>query len=198
MPNTDYYPRPTTVNACLFVDYPTSDEYKLVILDQRKVYKLHILTSSGLWHEFQIRKTKRMTQLNAASILYWLVRDGLILIFDAKREEASILNPSTFISIRYKQKPKQSIIYNSAQWLVIVQGKFTFIHTYHKCTVTVYNYEAKNQRVSPTFEPHIYAILPICIDSKQVIFLLGGGCLYENDFDMNKIKKSCRLQRYMV
>ncbi|KAH0740508.1 hypothetical protein KY290_033551 [Solanum tuberosum] len=197
IPYPDHYRRRVIDHARLFVDYPASDQYKLVtleILDQRKPkYKIHILEPYGLmWREFQLTRAKRISikKPEHGSLLHWVIHDGLILVFDAKREEATILNPSKFISIHHKPNPNARIWHCSSRKLVTVQGQLTFVHTYHKWTIiAVYNFESRNWRVSPAFEPRTYACLPIYIDGKEVLFLVGGGYLYEYDFDRNTIKK---------
>ncbi|MCD7472598.1 hypothetical protein HAX54_013875 [Datura stramonium] len=86
--------------AGLFVDYPVSDQYKLITverLDQGKGYKFHLLSSSsssGLWHEFQINNNSKPVHLHDS--LHWLTATGRILSFDIKRQEATILDPPQF------------------------------------------------------------------------------------------------------
>lgn len=140
IPYPDHYRRGRVIDhACLFVDYPASDQYKLVTLeipDQPKPkYNIHILEPHGwlMWREFQLKRTKRITKTpEQGSLLHCLVLDTHILVFDTKREEASILNPSKFISIRHKPNPNARIWRCSSQNIVIVQGQLTFVHTYHK------------------------------------------------------------------
>lgn len=54
--------------------------------------------------------------------------------------------------------------------------------------IALHTFERRKWRVSPTFEPRTYAALPIYIDGNEVPFLVGGGYLYEYDFDTNTIK----------
>ncbi|XP_019266056.1 PREDICTED: putative F-box/kelch-repeat protein At1g20790 [Nicotiana attenuata] len=113
------YPKPTKDyrtrigNACLAVDYPISDQYKLVtigLLDgKERGYKFQVFSSEGsdgMWRKFKLRMDLiRNTFSNFLSCtpvyvndsVHWLRNDGRVVSFITKREEATILDLPEFI-----------------------------------------------------------------------------------------------------
>ncbi|VFQ97479.1 unnamed protein product [Cuscuta campestris] len=109
IPYRGHYSLERLGDAGLFVDYPASDLYKLVTvewLDEGKGYSFHVFSSSskerfGLWRQVQIRmipsSSKDIKPPPPAYVqddsLHWLNSDIRVLAFDAKREEATFLDP---------------------------------------------------------------------------------------------------------
>ncbi|OIT22087.1 hypothetical protein A4A49_51353 [Nicotiana attenuata] len=99
-------------NACLAVDYPTSDQYKLVtigLLGGKEGYKFQVFSSEGsdgMWHKFQLRMDLSNTFSNFLSrnpvyvndSVHWLRNDGRVVAFNTKREEATTLDLPEFIN----------------------------------------------------------------------------------------------------
>ncbi|XP_060210972.1 F-box protein At1g20360-like [Lycium barbarum] len=204
IPYPKHYEHKRIGDAGLFVDYPTSDQYILVTvdwLDEGKGYNFQVLSSkerSGLWREVQFRMTpgSNIKPTYVHYSLHWLTSGNRVLAFDAKREEATILDPPEFLNIHNNihNNPKgrriRKKLYCSYEKLVMVQGQLTLVRTYKKSTmIAAYDCESSNWRVSPTLEKTIWFVLPICIDGKQVLFLVGGGYMYEYDSEINTLKK---------
>ncbi|XP_059288987.1 putative F-box protein At1g46840 [Lycium ferocissimum] len=107
IPYPKHYEHRRIGDAGLFVDYPTSDQYKLVTvdwLDEGKGYNFQVLSSkerSGLWREVQFRMTpgSNIKPTCVPDSLHWLTSGNRVLAFDAKREEATILDPPEFLNI---------------------------------------------------------------------------------------------------
>ncbi|WMV21158.1 hypothetical protein MTR67_014543 [Solanum verrucosum] len=113
------YPESATMfeSKGLAVDYPVSDQYKVVTItraapaisklveNSNLFYKFHVLSSEqpDLWREIQLR-TNTFISLSYGSpfvywrnSLYWLKHDDSVLAFDTKREEAILIDRPEFI-----------------------------------------------------------------------------------------------------
>ncbi|XP_075103786.1 putative F-box protein At1g20795 [Nicotiana tabacum] len=202
------------------VDYPTSDQYKLVRvgkLAKEEGYRFQVFSSEGsggVWHEFRSRMKLKLgntfSYLVAGSrpvyvhdSLHWLTCDRRILAFNTKRKEAIILNFPDFINHTH------DFIYD--KWLGVVQVLLTLICTFEEFVViSAYDYLSNNWRVSHTVANFITGLdgynycFPVCFDSKQVLFLVNRILeqydeqydeLYEYDSKMNEYKIAAVLDK---
>nr|XP_016500213.1 PREDICTED: putative F-box/kelch-repeat protein At1g20790 [Nicotiana tabacum] len=195
----------------LAVDYPTSDQYKLVIvgkLAEQQGYKFYVFSSerSGLWHEVRFRvnfinlaQCTKPVYVNDS--LHWLRSDGSVLAFNTKREEAIILDLPAFFS---HHAPIYGKLYPGFDtWLGMAQGLLTLVCKFRKSTViAAYDYVTSNWRVSHTLDN--FMGIPVWIDSKHVLFLEGSYTkqhryLYVYDSENNGYKLADILnQNYII
>ncbi|XP_055826204.1 putative F-box/kelch-repeat protein At1g20790 [Solanum dulcamara] len=200
----------------LAVDYPNSDQYKLVtisslIKNSNLFYKFHILSSerSGLWHEIQLR-TNTFTSLPSSSppvywrdSLYWLRSDGSVIAFDTNREEAILIDRPEFLD--HFDLSYGKISTGEDIWLGRAQGLLTLVCIFRKFVViATYDSASSRWRVSQTFDNFVLSPegtiigFPVWIDSKQVSFLVERLStqyhdLYEYDTEINKYKNAAVL-----
>ncbi|XP_016453269.1 F-box protein At1g20360-like [Nicotiana tabacum] len=219
-PRKDY--RTRIGNACLAVDYPTCDQYKLVtvgLLGGKEGYKFQVFSSDGtdgMWHKFQLRIDLSNTFSNFLSCnpvyvndsVHWLRNDGRVVSFNTKREEAMILDLPEFIN--HHDPIHGNIKPSFDTFLGIAQGLLTLICLFKKSTViATYDYVTNNWRVTHTSANFIKGVsrfrhsfgFPIWIDDKQVLFLLDRRYvkevrhLYEYDSEMNRFKIAAVLDK---
>ncbi|KAK4735044.1 hypothetical protein R3W88_009305 [Solanum pinnatisectum] len=107
------YPKSSTIDLekiRLAVDYSKSDQYKLVTVsslveNSNLLYKFHLLSSErpGLWREIQLTTNTVQSLVVCSRPVYWrdslycLRKDGSVLAFDTKREEAILIDRPEFL-----------------------------------------------------------------------------------------------------
>nr|AAU90339.2 hypothetical protein SDM1_56t00016 [Solanum demissum] len=146
----------------LTVDYPNSDQYKLltiskVIENSSLFYKFHLLSSerSGLWREIQLRTNTFISFSDNPSVywrdsLYWLRSDGSVLAFDTKKGEAILIDRPEFIDhyvLSYGKILTSRDMSGSDIWLGRGQGLLTLVCIFRIVTRPgyhdLYEYDAK-------------------------------------------------------
>ncbi|XP_055826205.1 putative F-box protein At1g33530 [Solanum dulcamara] len=201
-------PRNDLEKTGLAVDYPNSDQYKLVTISKlvenfNLFYKFHLLSSeqSGLWREIQLR-TNTFLSLPLGSppvywcdSLYWLRSDGSVLAFDTKREEAILIDRPEFLD--HYDLSYGRILTGEDIWLGRAQGLLTLVCIFRKYIVfAAYDSASSRWRVSYTLDNFVLGPegtiigFPVWIDSKQVSFLVQRPPtwfhdLYEYDININ-------------
>ncbi|KAJ8554094.1 hypothetical protein K7X08_024772 [Anisodus acutangulus] len=214
------YREPTTFmmisNPGLAVDYPSSNQYKLVTISKLARHsnlfdKFHVLSSdrSGLWREIQLRSNTfsdlaivsgPVFRLNS---LHWLRSDGSVLAFDTNREEAVLIERPKFID--HCDFMYGKILTGCDKWLGVAQGLLTLVCIFKKSIIiAAYDYASSNWRVSHTLDNFVsgpYGFIngfPVLIDSKRVFFLLERPLtiyhdVYEYDTELNGYRKTAKL-----
>ncbi|XP_047264660.1 putative F-box/kelch-repeat protein At1g20940 [Capsicum annuum] len=205
------YPLPTTyrLNKMGFaVDYPNSDQYKLVTISElvensNLFYNFHLLSSErpGLWLEIQLRTDSFISFSGNPPVywcgsLYWLRCDGSVVAFDTRREEAILINRPAFID-------QYDFSYGNIStgrniWLGRAQGVLTLVCIFRRFIVlATYDNARSSWTVTHTLDNFIsrpddgfVTGFPVWIDSKQVSFLKHIPTtrlhdLYEYDTEIN-------------
>ncbi|KAM3381451.1 putative F-box/kelch-repeat protein [Capsicum galapagoense] len=205
------YPLPTTyrLNKMGFaVDYPNSDQYKLVTISElvensNLFYNFHLLSSErpGLWLEIQLRTDCFISFSGNPPVywcgsLYWLRCDGSVVAFDTRREEAILINRPAFID-------QYDFSYGNIStgrniWLGRAQGVLTLVCIFRRFIVlATYDNARSSWTVTHTLDNFIsrpddgfVTGFPVWIDSKQVSFLKHIPTtrlhdLYEYDTEIN-------------
>ncbi|KAJ8554090.1 hypothetical protein K7X08_024768 [Anisodus acutangulus] len=146
----------------LAVDYPSSDQYKLVSISKlaenyNLFYKLHVLSSerSVLWHEIQLRSNTFSDFVVGSppvywrNFLYWFRVDGSVLAFDTKREQAVILDRPEFVD-QFDSIYGKILIGHDIHdiWLGVAQGLLSLVCIFKKCIViAAYDYNMTGENV---------------------------------------------------
>ncbi|KAJ8554069.1 hypothetical protein K7X08_024747 [Anisodus acutangulus] len=215
------YREPTTFmmisDPGLAVDYPSSNQYKLVTISKLARHsnlfdKFHVLSSdrSGLWHEIQLR-SNTFSDLAIVSqpvfwrnSLHWLRSDGSVLAFDTNREEAILIERPKFID--HCDFMYGKILTGCDKWLGVAQGLLTLVCIFKKSIIiAAYDYASSNWRVSHTLDNFVSGPdgfingFPVLIDSKHVFFLLERPLtiyhnVYEYDTELNGYRKTAKLR----
>ncbi|KAH0702777.1 hypothetical protein KY285_017055 [Solanum tuberosum] len=206
----------------LTVDYPNSDQYKLVTISKvvensSLFYKFHLLSSerSGLWREIQLRTNTFISFSDNLYVywrnsLYWLRSDGIVLAFDTKKEEAILIDRPEFIDhyvLSYGKVLTSRDMSGSDIWLGRAKDLLTLVCIFRKYIVIgTYDRTSSCWRVSHTLDNFVLGPdgniigFPVWIDSKQVSFLVqstspGYRDLYEYDAKINGYKNAAVLDK---
>ncbi|KAH0704518.1 hypothetical protein KY290_018419 [Solanum tuberosum] len=193
------------------VDYPASDQYKVVIISKlvensNLYYKFHVLSSErpGLWREIQLR-TNTFISLSYGvpsvywrNSLYWLRDDGSVLAFDTKREEAILIDRPEFID-HFDQSYGKMLV-GQDKWLGMARGFLTLVCIFRKyIVISTYGSASSRWRVSNTLESFVSRPdgviigFPVWIDSRQVSFMvrhLLHNDLYEYNTQINRYENN--------
>ncbi|KAH0686487.1 hypothetical protein KY284_017040 [Solanum tuberosum] len=209
-------PRNELKKTGLVVDYPNSDQYKLVTIsniveNSNLFYKFHLFSSeqSGLWREIQLR-TSSFISLPYGSppvylhdSLYFLRSDGSVLALDTKKEEAVLIDRPEFIDhfvLSYGKILTSRDMSGSDIWLGRAKDLLTLVCIFRKYIVIgTYDRTSSCWRVSHTLDNFVLGPdgniigFPVWIDSKQVSFLVRRPPtqhhdLYEYDTNINVYK----------
>ncbi|WMV21062.1 hypothetical protein MTR67_014447 [Solanum verrucosum] len=206
----------------LTVDYPNSDQYKLVTISKvvensSLFYKFHLLSSeqSGLWREIQLRTNTFISFSDNPSVywrdsLYWLRSDGSVLAFDTKKEEAILIDRPEFIDhyvLSYGKILTSKDMSGSDIWLGRAQGLLTHVCIF-RMYIVIGTCDSASSRwmVSQILDNFISGLdgivigFPVWIDTKQVSFLVqsnspGYHDLYEYDAKINGYKNAAVLDK---
>ncbi|KAK4362692.1 hypothetical protein RND71_017933 [Anisodus tanguticus] len=200
----------------LAVDYPSSNQYKLVTISKLARHsnlfdKFHVLSSdrSGLWREIQLR-SNTFSDLAIVSgpvfwlnSLHWLRSDGSVLAFDTNREEAILIERPKFID--HCDFMYGKILTGCDKWLGVAQGLLTLVCIFKKSIIiAAYDNASSNWKVSHTGDNFVsgpYGFIngfPVLIDSERVFFLLERPLtiyhdVYEYDTELNGYRKTAKL-----
>ncbi|KAK4735045.1 hypothetical protein R3W88_009306 [Solanum pinnatisectum] len=193
----------------LAVDYPVSDQYKVVttsklVENSNLFYKFHVLSSEqpGLWREIQLR-TNTFISLSYGSpsvywrdSLYWLRHDGSVLAFDTKREEAILIDRPEFID--HFDQSYGKILTGRNIWLGMALGSLTLVCIFRKyIVISTYDSSSSRWRVSHTVDNFvsrpdgIIIGFPVWIDNKQVSFMVEHPPTYHDLYEY-----STQINRY--
>ncbi|XP_049349329.1 putative F-box protein At1g33530 [Solanum verrucosum] len=206
-------PRNELKKTGLVVDYPNSDQYKLVTIsniveNSNLFYKFHLLSSeqSGLWHEIQLRTNSFISLPYGSPPVYWhdslyfLRSDGSVLALDTKKEEAVLIDRPEFIDhfvLSYGKILTSRDMSGSDIWLGRAKDLLTLVCIFRKYIVIgTYDRTSSCWRVSHTLDNFVLGPdgniigFPVWIDSKQVSFLVRRPPtqyhdLYEYDTNIN-------------
>ncbi|KAH0689916.1 hypothetical protein KY289_017274 [Solanum tuberosum] len=209
-------PRNELKKTGLVVDYPNSDQYKLVTIsniveNSNLFYKFHLLSSeqSGLWHEIQLRTNSFISLPYGSPPVYWhdslyfLRSDGSVLALDTKKEEAVLIDRPEFIDhfvLSYGKILTSRDMSGSDIWLGRAKDLLTLVCIFRKYIVIgTYDRTSSCWRVSHTLDNFVLGPdgniigFPVWIDSKQVSFLVRRPPtqyhdLYEYDANINVYK----------
>ncbi|KAM3319444.1 hypothetical protein P3S67_006644 [Capsicum chacoense] len=174
------------------VDYPDSDQYKLVTISERvkyshRFYKFSLLSSQqpSFWHEIKQKTNSFMPfpkgnpPVYWCGSLYWLRSDGSVVAFDTRRQASRVIMVGT------------------------AQGVLTLACIFRRLIVlATYDNARSSWTVTHTLDNFIsrssgfVAGFPVWIDSKQVSFLMERPWeliyyvdLYEYDTEINGYRK---------
>ncbi|XP_049396662.1 uncharacterized protein LOC125860696 [Solanum stenotomum] len=209
-------PRNELKKTGLVVDYPNSDQYKLVTIsniveNSNLFYKFHLLSSeqSGLWCEIQLRTNSFIALPYGSPPVYWhdslyfLRSDGSVLALDTKKEEAVLIDRPEFIDhfvLSYGKILTSRDMSGSDIWLGRAKDLLTLVCIFRKYIVIgTYDRTSSCWRVSHTLDNFVLGLdgniigFPVWIDSKQVSFLVRRPPtqyhdLYEYDTNINVYK----------
>ncbi|KAK4734982.1 hypothetical protein R3W88_009243 [Solanum pinnatisectum] len=189
----------------LAVEYPNANCYKLVTVhkfeeNSNLFYKFRLLSSEqpAVWREIQVRTISFLSSLVCGphvywgNSLYWLRKDGSVLAFDTKREEATLIDRPEFLDLDYGK-----IFTGQDIWLGIAQGLLTLVCIF-RMRIVIATFDSANRRWknSRTLDNFVLDLegsfkgCPVWIDSKQVSFLVQNPQtwhydLYEYDTNTN-------------
>nr|AAU90336.1 F-box protein interaction domain containing protein [Solanum demissum] len=209
-------PRNELKKTGLVVDYPNSDQYKLVTIsniveNSNLFYKFHLLSSeqSGLWREIQLRTNSFISLPYGSPPVYWhdslyfLRSDGSVLALDTKKEEAVLIDRPEFIDhfvLSYGKILTSRDMSGSDIWLGRAKDLLTLVCIFRKYIVIgTYDRTSSCWRASHTLDNFVLGPdgniigFPVWIDSKQVSFLVRRPPtqyhdLYEYDTNINVYK----------
>ncbi|KAG5617833.1 hypothetical protein H5410_017657, partial [Solanum commersonii] len=174
----------------LAVEYPKADHYKLVTINKLEensnlFYKFRLLASEqpGLWREILLRTNSFISlfvggpHVYWGDSLYWLRKNGSVLAFDTKREEATLIDHPEFLDRDYECTVIATFDSANRCWMV---------------PRTLDNF-VLNQQGS-------FKGCPVRIGSKQVSFLVQNPQtrhydLYEYDTNTNVYQNAAVLHR---
>ncbi|XP_075112222.1 uncharacterized protein LOC142182142 [Nicotiana tabacum] len=152
------------LSQCLAVDYPTSDQYKLVIIVKlaKQGYQFFVFSParSGVWHEVHFRVTfsnltLRIKPVYVNDSLYRLRTDGRVIVFNTKKEKATILDLPEFM-ISHHDPINGKISPDFDTWLGVAQGLLTLVCVFKKSIIiATYDYVSSNWRISHTLDNFI-------------------------------------------
>ncbi|XP_049359333.1 putative F-box/kelch-repeat protein At1g20790 [Solanum verrucosum] len=199
----------------LAVEYPKADHYKLVTINKLEenpnlFYKFHLLSSEqpGLWREIQLRTNSFVSLCVGGShvywgdSLYWLRKDGSVLAFDTKREEATLIDRPEFLDRDYGK-----IFSGQDIWIGRAKGLLTLVCIF-RMHIVIATFDSANRcwMVPRTLDNFVlnqqgsFKGCPVWIDSKQVSFLVQNPQtrhydLYEYDTNTNVYQNAAVLHR---
>nr|AAU90338.2 hypothetical protein SDM1_56t00015 [Solanum demissum] len=187
------------------IEILASYRYKLVTVHKLEensnlFYKFHLLSSEqpDVWREIQVRTISFLSSLVCGphvywgDSLYWLRKDGSVLAFDTKREEATLIDRPEFLDLDYGK-----ILTGQDKWLGIAQGLLTLVCIFRtRIDIATFDSANKSWNISRTLDNFVldqegsFKGCPVWIDSKQVSFLVQNPQtwhydLYEYDTNTN-------------
>ncbi|XP_015068949.1 putative F-box/kelch-repeat protein At1g20790 [Solanum pennellii] len=199
----------------LAVEYPKADQYELVTISKLEensnlFYKFRLLSSQqpGVWREIQLRTSFVSFCVGSPHVywgdsLYWLRKDGSVLAFDTKREEATLIDRSEFLDRDYGK-----IFSGQDIWIGTAQGLLTLVCIF-RTRIVIANFDSVNRRwMAPRTmdnfvlnEQGSFNGCPVWIDSKRVSFLVQNPQtrrydLYEYDTNTNAYQNVAVLNRF--
>ncbi|PHT61777.1 Protein REVEILLE 1 [Capsicum annuum] len=195
------------------VDYPDSDQYKLVTISERvkyshRFYKFSLLSSQqpGFWHEIQ-QETNSFRPFPEGNppvywcgSLYWLRCEGSVVAFDTRRQASRVIEARFIPQYDFNYG---NISTGNNMWLGTAQGVLTLACIFRRLIVlATYDNARSSWTVTHTVDNFIsrmsgfVAGFPVWIDSKQVSFLMERPWvvthywdLYEYDTEINGYRK---------
>ncbi|KAK6794946.1 hypothetical protein RDI58_008399 [Solanum bulbocastanum] len=143
----------------LAVDYPKSDQYKLVTVSS-------LVENSNLLYKFHLLSSEQPG-----------LKDGRVLVFDTKREEAILIDHPEFLDSYEHSYGK--ILSGQSIWLGKAQGLLTLVCIFRMhIAIATYGSASRRWRVSHNLGNFILGpegiinCFPVWIDNKQVSFLV--------------------------